>query len=546
MATNLLNLFKDQLSDDVLSNVSSLLGGEQKDTIQKGLMAAAPALLGGIMAKASSPEGAKSIFSMLGDGSTVDNLASTIGVGGEQSEGFLNKGLDFVKNILGEKASGVIDLVSSVSGMGKDSSSSILSIAGSVLGGVLGKQKASGMDLGSFVGLLSNQGSFLDKFAPAGLTSLLGLTSFSGISDKLGNLASGAIGFAGNTGKAAVDGAGKIIGGAAGMAGDAGKSVIGGAGKIAGEAAGLAGNAGKAAFDGASKVSGAAANTANNAVKSGGSLVKKILPWAIGIIGLLLAFFLIKGCDSEKSIMDNVKDAANETTGAIKNTANGVTDAAGNVVDATGNAIDNTVDAAGNVLDAAGNAIGKTVDAAGNAVDAAGNTIGNVAGGIVDASGNVVNAFGEAIGNFFSSDLPNGTKLNIPEGGFEDNFLSYIKDGKMEAGKYYAFDRLYFNTGSSSLDANSMNQIENVAAIMKAYPKVNILFRGHTDNTGSAEGNKSLSASRALSVKNKLVEMGVASGRINTQGMGSVDPIADNTTAEGRAKNRRIDVSVVK
>ena len=531
MATNLLNLFKDQLSDDVLGNVSSLLGGEQKDTIQKGLMAAAPALLGGIMDKASSPEGAKSIFNMLGDGSTVNNLAGTLGAGGAQSEGFLGKGLDFVKNILGEKASGVIDLVSSVSGMGKDSSSSILSIAGSVLGGVLGKQKASGMDLGSFVGLLSNQGSFLDKFAPAGLASLLGLSSFSGISDKLGSLASGALGFAGNTGKAAVDGASKIIGGAAGMAGGA---------------AGLAGNAGKAAFDGASKVSGAAANTANNAVKSGGSLVKKILPWAIGIIGLLLAFFLIKGCDSEKSIMDNVKDAANETTGAIKNTANGVTDAAGNVVDATGNAIDNTVDAAGNVLDAAGNAIGKTVDAAGNAVDAAGNTIGNVAGGIVDASGNVVNAFGEAIGNFFSSDLPNGTKLNIPEGGFEDNFLSYIKDGKMEAGKYYAFDRLYFNTGSSSLDANSMNQIENVAAIMKAYPKVNILFRGHTDNTGSAEGNKSLSASRALSVKNKLVEMGVASGRINTQGMGSVDPIADNTTAEGRAKNRRIDVSVVK
>jgi len=546
MATNLLNLFKDQLSDDVLGNVSSLLGGEQKDTIQKGLMAAAPALLGGIMDKASSPEGAKSIFNMLGDGSTVNNLAGTLGAGGAQSEGFLGKGLDFVKNILGEKASGVIDLVSSVSGMGKDSSSSILSIAGSVLGGVLGKQKASGMDLGSFVGLLSNQGSFLDKFAPAGLASLLGLSSFSGISDKLGSLASGALGFAGNTGKAAVDGSGKIIGGAAGMAGDVGKSVIGGAGKIAGEAAGLAGNAGKAAFDGASKVSGAAANTANNAVKSSESLVKKILPWAIGIIGLLLAFFLIKGCDSEKSIMDNVKDAANETTGAIKNTANGVTDAAGNVVDATGNAIDNTVDATGNVLDAAGNAIGKTVDAAGNAVDAAGNTIGNVAGGIVDASGNVVNAFGEAIGNFFSSDLPNGTKLNIPEGGFEDNFLSYIKDGKMEAGKYYAFDRLYFNTGSSSLDANSMNQIENVAAIMKAYPKVNILFRGHTDNTGSAEGNKSLSASRALSVKNKLVEMGVASGRINTQGMGSVDPIADNTTAEGRAKNRRIDVSVVK
>lgn len=278
MATNLLNLFKDQLSDNVLDKVSSLVGGEQKDTIQKGLMAAAPALLGGMMDKASSPEGAKSIFSMLGDGSTVNNLAGTLNTGGEQSEGFLNKGLDFVKKILGEKASGVIDLVSSVSGMGKESSSSILNVAGSVLGGVLGKQKASGMDLGSFVGLLSNQGSFLDKFAPAGLLSLLGLSSFSGLSDKLGNLASGALGFAGNTGKAAVDGASKIIGGAAGLAGDAGKSVISGTGKVVGGAAGLAGSAGKAAFDGAGKVTGAAANTASNAVKSGGSLIKRILP----------------------------------------------------------------------------------------------------------------------------------------------------------------------------------------------------------------------------------------------------------------------------
>ncbi|PKG50426.1 OmpA family protein [Olleya sp. 1-3] len=572
MSTNLLNLFKEQLSDNVLSNVSNLVGGEKTETIQKGLMAAAPALLGGIMDKASTTEGAASIFNMLGDGAEMGNLSNALGAGGEKSDGFLNKGLDFVKNILGDKASGVIDLVSSVSGMGKDSSSSILSVAGSVLGGVLGKQKSSGMDLGSFVGMLSGQGSFLDKFAPAGLASLLDLSSFSGISDKLGSLAGGALGFAGDTGKAAldgagklvggaadvagnvgkgaVDGAGKIIGGAAGVAGNLGKGAVDGVGKIGGAAAGVAGNVGKGAIDGVGKIGGAAAGLAGSAGKAGGSLIKKILPWAIGIIGLLLAFFLVKGCDSDKSILDNVKNAANETTGAISNTANSAVDAAGNAVnktvDAAGNAVDATGNAIGNTVDAAGNVINKTVDAAGNAVDATGKAIGNVAGGIVDASGNVVNAFGEAIGNFFSSDLPNGTKLNIPEGGFEDNFLSYIKDGKFEAGKYYAFDRLYFNTGSSSLDANSMNQIENVAAIMKAYPEVKILFRGHTDNTGSVAGNNKLSASRALSVKNKLVEMGVATSRINTKGMGSADPIADNGTAEGRAKNRRIDVSIEK
>ena len=62
MATNLLNLFKEQLSGEVLGNVSNLLGGEKNDTIQKGLMAAAPALLGGIMDKASTTEGANINF----------------------------------------------------------------------------------------------------------------------------------------------------------------------------------------------------------------------------------------------------------------------------------------------------------------------------------------------------------------------------------------------------------------------------------------------------------------------------------------------------
>ena len=62
MSTNLLNLFKEQLSDNVLSNVSNLVGGEKTETIQKGLMAAAPALLGGIMDKASTTEGAASVF----------------------------------------------------------------------------------------------------------------------------------------------------------------------------------------------------------------------------------------------------------------------------------------------------------------------------------------------------------------------------------------------------------------------------------------------------------------------------------------------------
>ncbi|WP_290700147.1 OmpA family protein [Lacinutrix sp.] len=542
MAINLLDLFKEQLTDGVLDNVSGLLGGQDSSSIQKGLMTAAPALLGGIMDKASSKEGASSLFNMLGNGSELDGL-SNLNADGNNSEGFLNKGLDLVKMVLGDKASGVIDMVSSVSGIEKESSSSLLSVAGSMVSGVLGKQKASGLDLGSFVGLLSNQGSFLDKFAPAGLSSLLGLASFSGISSKLGDLAGGALGFAGDTGKAALDGAGKAIGGVTGLASDTGKAVIGGA-------ANLASDTGKAVIGGAGKAAGAAAGMASGAASAGGSLIKKILPWAIGIIGLLFAFFLIKGCDSDKSMLDNVKDAANQTTGAVSDAANSTTDAAGNVVNST-------VDAAGNAVDAVGNTVNSTVDAAGNAVDtagkaisttvdAAGNTISNIAGGIVDASGNVVNAFGEVIGSFFDWSLPNGTKLSIPEGGFENDLLDYIKEGKFEAGKYYALDRLYFNTGSSSLSDDSVNQIENIASIMKAYPEVKILLRGHTDNTGSVNGNNVLSGKRAAAVKVKLVEKGIEASRLETKGMGSVEPIADNATPEGRSKNRRIDASIIK
>lgn len=463
MTTNLLDLFKEQLTDGVLDKVSGLIPGGDSGSIQKGLMAAAPALLSGIMNKASSNEGASSIFNMLGNGSELSGLAN-LSAGGQESEGFLNKGTELVKMVLGDKASGVIDMVSSVSGIGKESSSSLLGVAGSMIGGVLGKQKAAGLDLGSFTSLLSSQGSMLDK---------------------IGGLAGGALGLAGGTGKAALDGAGKAIG----------------------NVAGLAGGTGKAALDGAGKVAGVAGAAASGAVNAGGSLIKKILPFAvIGLLGLF-AFFFIKGCDSDKNILDNVSDAASQTTGSVS--------------------------------DAAGNA-------AGNVVDAAGSAIGDVAGGIKDASGNIVNAFGETIGSFFESALPNGTKLSIPKGGFEDKFLSYIKEGKFEAGSYYAFDRLYFNTGSSSLSDDSVSQIENVVAIMKAYPDVKVLFRGHTDNTGSVAGNNKLSGKRALAIKAKLVEKGVDASRLQTKGMGSIEPIADNATPEGRAKNRRIDASAIK
>ena len=75
-------------------------------------------------------------------------------------------------------------------------------------------------------------------------------------------------------------------------------------------------------------------------------------------------------------------------------------------------------------------------------------------------------------------------------------------------------------------------------------PDVQVEISGHTDSQGSDELNQDLSLRRAQAVKNWLVQKGIASNRIKTVGKGEKEPVADNTTAEGRAANRRIEFYV--
>jgi outer membrane protein OmpA-like peptidoglycan-associated protein len=83
-----------------------------------------------------------------------------------------------------------------------------------------------------------------------------------------------------------------------------------------------------------------------------------------------------------------------------------------------------------------------------------------------------------------------------------------------------------------------------MAEVLKKYPDTNILVEGHTDNTGSDAINQPLSERRAQAVSNYTQQQGVEASRITTKGLGSTDPIADNTTAEGRQANRRVEVAI--
>ncbi len=98
-----------------------------------------------------------------------------------------------------------------------------------------------------------------------------------------------------------------------------------------------------------------------------------------------------------------------------------------------------------------------------------------------------------------------------------------------------------FQVDSANLQPSSRKKLDDVAAILKKYPKTRVEISGHTDSTGSSEHNIELSEQRAEAVKGYIVEQGVEPDRIRTRGAGPDEPIDTNANAGGRANNRRIE-----
>lgn len=103
---------------------------------------------------------------------------------------------------------------------------------------------------------------------------------------------------------------------------------------------------------------------------------------------------------------------------------------------------------------------------------------------------------------------------------------------------------LLFATDSASLNSSLVSDISAVGRNLVAYPNSKIQVVGHTDNTGSAAYNAELSLRRATAVAQVLMNSGVPASRIVTKGKGMDSPIASNSTPEGRAKNRRVEIII--
>lgn len=101
-----------------------------------------------------------------------------------------------------------------------------------------------------------------------------------------------------------------------------------------------------------------------------------------------------------------------------------------------------------------------------------------------------------------------------------------------------------FATNSASLSGNAMDALNKAAETLVQYPDTTLTVAGHTDNTGSDAINEPLSKRRAQAVASYLNQRGVATSRLSTIGYGSRQPVASNATAEGRAKNRRVEILI--
>ena len=103
----------------------------------------------------------------------------------------------------------------------------------------------------------------------------------------------------------------------------------------------------------------------------------------------------------------------------------------------------------------------------------------------------------------------------------------------------------FFDTGKSVLKPDAQAKLADLVDKTKGVNLEVIIAVGHTDTVGSAAYNQKLSIARAESVKKFLTGKGIETNRVYTEGKGFSQPVADNKTAEGRAKNRRVEVEVV-
>lgn len=154
-------------------------------------------------------------------------------------------------------------------------------------------------------------------------------------------------------------------------------------------------------------------------------------------------------------------------------------------------------------------------------------------------------ALEQQLGALQSQTDANTAAINKNAQDIQDIKVQMVKDrNDLDAIKLVLGDAVLFPTGKSTLSQAADAALSRIAYNLKQFPDTDITVVGYTDNTGSEQLNQTLSEQRAESVVNYLESQGVPASRLKAVGKGESDPIASNSTAAGRAQNRRVEMYI--
>jgi OmpA-OmpF porin, OOP family len=504
MSNNLLELLKAHLSGDVVSNIAALIGESPKNT-ESALHTAIPSLLAGLVDKSTDASSIGKLFSLLTDGNHDGGVLSNLGAlsqGGEETTKLLSEGANLLSSFFGDKAAGMTDLVANASGISKSSSNSLLSFIMPVLMGLIGRhlkiehtEYATGL-----AGLLSSQSGFLKNLIPAGLSSLLAGDSIAETAtattastehvmsdfDKAANTLDS--GYATPKTESLTDTFDDI----GDKIEDVAEETFASAKNVVADVSESASQFGSHIVEDSKEF----AHSATEAFEEGTSGSKKILPWILLAAALALAWGLLKSCSVP---------ATDPVATAPEVTAPVATPPPAPVVA----------------------------------------TPAPTPPAPIPVEAPVVEKAADAVSDFYEKTLSTGYAIKAAKDGLESKLVSFIEGSEaISKDLWFNMNGITFDTNKASIKKESDEQINHIAEVLKAFPKVNIKIGGYTDNTGKANANKKLSNSRAIAVKKAIVAKGVKADRMDAEGYGSDHPVASNDTEEGRQQNRRIDVRV--
>jgi outer membrane protein OmpA-like peptidoglycan-associated protein len=142
----------------------------------------------------------------------------------------------------------------------------------------------------------------------------------------------------------------------------------------------------------------------------------------------------------------------------------------------------------------------------------------------------------------FLSDMK---RIAIPGSYSEEFYTLDVPLTKVKVGKKVVLNNILFELGKAVLTTGSYFELDKLLLVLQDSPQMKIEISGHTDNTGNPVINAKLSNDRARAVVDYLVNKGIDMGRLSYKGYGSEEPVADNATAAGRAKNRRVEFKII-